>query len=130
MERGATSVSAWNWLARGVACDRTRCGASLRRNREASMNENCYARCVVSAVGLLERGQECGESLRFGRGVGIAGPQRREDAVDLTVEDGPAGVVQGLQSRLVVVPRGFEVLDPRRRATLVAGLDLGKRVLR
>ena len=27
----------------------------------------------------------------FGRAIGIAGAQRREDAVDLTVEDGPAG---------------------------------------
>ena len=84
---------------------------------------------AFSAGASLQRGQECGESVRFGRGVGIAGPHRGEDAVDLTVEDGPSGVVEGLQGRLVVVPRSFEVLDPRRRASLVAGPHLGERVL-
>src|SRR6185503_16213991 len=84
---------------------------------------------VVSAGGSLERGQECGESLRFGRGVGIAGPHRGEDAVDLTVEDGPGGFVLGLQGRLVVVPCGFEVFDPGRCPRLVAGPHLRERVL-
>ena len=62
MERGATSVSAWNWLARGVACDRTRCGASLRRNREASMNEKLL--CQVRGFGRLAHLSEVRSAVR------------------------------------------------------------------
>ena len=77
----------------------------------------------------LKSAQQRGEGLLLGGGVGLAGAHRRESAVDLTVENGPASVVQGLQGRLVVVPSGFEIRDASLRPTLVAGLNLRKCVL-